>query len=249
MESIYRDETPDYFSEPANFHFKSKLLQTYPLISAASVGDIEHLNDLIELGVNTNCRGDLGTTPLHAAASSGHIEAVKLLLEYGADPSLKTELNHTPLDLARINSNTHIVDLLTNWRPTTYAHLLPQLFSEYVSSDYFENNFSINSANAFGLFPIHVATQRKSSAEVLAFAEAGADIDKQTDDGLQMTALHLSIGQCTFDITRELLRIGADYSIRNGFGYTPFDLAMLMGETKQIFYLYDWISERPDGAS
>jgi ankyrin repeat protein len=241
MINIYSDEFPEEFRRPTNFHAKSKLLATYPILIASSGGNLEEVKALIDLGVNVNCIGDLGYTPLHAAASSGCDDIVVLLLQSGADPFIKTEIGHTPLDIAKLKCHSRVASIFENWNPEKMDLNLLDLLREYESLGYFDDDFHINTINTFGDSPLHVAVKRKCLNEVRLLLQSGADVNGQTDDGLLMTPLHLSVGQSSHEIMAELLRFGANTGVQNGHGYSALDVAILIGETKVIFYLYEWI--------
>ena len=61
-----------------------------PIHRAATLGDIQCLKRLLELGVDRDPRQIQGATPLHLAASFGEAECVKALLDAGADVRAKT---------------------------------------------------------------------------------------------------------------------------------------------------------------
>ncbi len=67
--------------------------------------------ELIELGIEINARGDLGHTPLHEAASMSDLHFVKLLVESGADIHSLTE-GDPPFTLARYAKKDDICNYL-----------------------------------------------------------------------------------------------------------------------------------------
>lgn len=105
-----------------------------------------------------------------------------------------------------------------------------------------EEDISINTMSEYGELPIHIAAKRRSISEMKCLLHAGVDVNATTDDGQFLTALHYSIGQGDFEMMRLLLHSGADFEIKSGFGYTPFDLAIMIGEEKFIYFLYSFMS-------
>ncbi|POZ52027.1 ankyrin repeat domain-containing protein [Methylovulum psychrotolerans] len=73
--------------------------------------EYEIAEELIELGINIDARGDLGRTPLHGAASTGKMQFVMLLVENGADLFALNE-GYPPFTLARFSKNDAICDYL-----------------------------------------------------------------------------------------------------------------------------------------
>ncbi len=67
--------------------------------------------ELIDLGIELNARGDLGYTPLHMAASMADLQFVTLLVESGADVHALAE-GDPPFTLARYSKRNDICDYL-----------------------------------------------------------------------------------------------------------------------------------------
>lgn len=80
------------------------------LVYAASLGDIEQVEQLLSQGVNANQADDEGYSALHAAAENDHLEIVKLLIGKGADVNYKAE--YTALELANMADNKEIIEYL-----------------------------------------------------------------------------------------------------------------------------------------
>jgi hypothetical protein len=78
---------------------------------AASGGNINMVQLLVDKGAKVNAQNTYGKTPLHYAASKGHTEIVKKLLHYLADTEMIYE-GKTPLELAQENGHQEIVGLL-----------------------------------------------------------------------------------------------------------------------------------------
>ena len=70
------------------------------LHDAAEIGDTERALDLIEQGVNINCKDRSGYTPLMEAAGEGQTDMVRALLACGADKSLANHRGSTASELA-----------------------------------------------------------------------------------------------------------------------------------------------------
>jgi ankyrin repeat protein len=71
------------------------------LVTAAELGDVVVLANLLDLGVSPDSRGTHRATALHWAAWKGHPEAVRLLIERGATIEIEgADLGSTPLQWA-----------------------------------------------------------------------------------------------------------------------------------------------------
>jgi len=111
--------------------FLNELKETLPMFAEADFSDISWRNpegesalhiavvrnefeiaqELIQLGIEINARGDLGHTALHEAASMADLRLVKLLVESGADVHALSE-GVPPFTLARYAEKDDICDYL-----------------------------------------------------------------------------------------------------------------------------------------
>ncbi len=81
------------------------------LVLAASLGDLQQVEKLLESGINANQIDDDGYSALHAAAENNHLAIVKLLLQHGANLNYKAQ--YSALELANLAGNTQIVAYLS----------------------------------------------------------------------------------------------------------------------------------------
>lgn len=81
------------------------------LVLAASLGDLQQVEKLLESGINANQIDDDGYSALHAAAENNHLAIVKLLLQHGANLNYKAQ--YSALELANLAGNTQIVVYLS----------------------------------------------------------------------------------------------------------------------------------------
>ena len=243
MKNFYSDDVPDFFLKPKNYHFKSKLLQTYPINYAASCGDVYTVKNLIRLGVDVNSPEEQDYTALHEAASKGYLDIVKILVKQGADIEFKNKFGKTALELAESKGETAIVQWLSEFKKKSSLLDLEKLLQRYQMEELFiGEEMSVNSISEYGEYPIHIAAKRKNKPEMICLLHNGANIDSVTDDGYYFTALHYSIGLQDFNMMRFLLNSGANFNQNVGSRYTPLDLSIMMGDKKIIFYLYSFIT-------
>ncbi len=74
--------------------------------------ELEIVQELIELGIEINARGDVGHTPLHEAASMASLAFVELLVKSGADVYALTE-GDLPFTLARYAGKEDVCEYLS----------------------------------------------------------------------------------------------------------------------------------------
>jgi len=161
------------------------------IVRAADAGHMPMLQYLLAWGANPNDRTWSGTTPLHAAARNGHLDAVQFLLASGADINLVDDEGRTPLHVAVVGAtpgNEHVVWALLEARA------------------------GVNIADIHGNTPLHAAAESGSNTQIVQMLlEAGADPAAVNAD--HMTAFELASrrGSEAANITRVLLREGADW--------------------------------------
>ncbi|MEQ1920218.1 MAG: ankyrin repeat domain-containing protein [Elusimicrobiota bacterium] len=71
-----------------------------PLNIAATRGDVEEVEALLDGGADINVRGEQQCTPLHDAVGQGHAAVVQLLLRRGASTSLRDDSGFSAKDVA-----------------------------------------------------------------------------------------------------------------------------------------------------
>ena len=79
---------------------------------AAAKGNIEAVNQHLEVGADVNARENNKWTPLHYAAYYGHKVVAELLITEGADVNAKSDDGWTPLHDATSIGHKEIVELL-----------------------------------------------------------------------------------------------------------------------------------------
>ena len=110
-------------------HIKAKLGETSglyrytPLHEAASTGQAEVLELLLQEDGPVNAKAASGYTPLHLAASGGHSECARLLLQNGADLSAKDDNNKRPLHTAELCARVGVVKVLKSYGEPRAPHL------------------------------------------------------------------------------------------------------------------------------
>lgn len=83
------------------------------LIKAISSGNVQHVQRLIQAGVNVNVATLSGKTPLMLAAFTGYADIVQLLINAGAEIHARDREGDTAMSIAERRGFTRIKALLT----------------------------------------------------------------------------------------------------------------------------------------
>ncbi|KAJ8181864.1 hypothetical protein LV157_006615 [Aspergillus fumigatus] len=153
------------------------------LSQAASVGDIDAIQMLLDSGADVNSMDDqpgTGYTALHHASAQGHSIAVRLLLHHNADVDKLGSDGMTPLHLAAQNGHDESVRILL------------------------EHGTDVNQRTRLDhMTALHVAAEAGNLPVVRALLHHGADIAAVNEAG--NTALHLSAKNGQADVASILL--------------------------------------------
>ncbi len=83
-----------------------------PLITAASLNDIEMVKLLVNNGADINKKNSEGDTPLHYAASRNHSKIIEFFISKNVDVNVFNNLGVSPTMRAAVNGNKKILKLL-----------------------------------------------------------------------------------------------------------------------------------------
>jgi ankyrin repeat protein len=89
-------------------------MKVAPVHAAATQGDVEMMQLLLERGADPNARQQMDYTPLHSSANRGDAETARLLVSRGADARAKTSDGKTPADVARERGFHELASWLDN---------------------------------------------------------------------------------------------------------------------------------------
>jgi|GEM_PF-2372430 len=139
------------------------------LFTAAQLGNINLVINLLAQGADVDAVHNIGVTPLYIASQNGHLAVVELLLKKGADPEFKFPVNDmTPLCNAAYNGKAAVVQMLLDYGAdieakigsATVLHLAAQRGQREVVKLLLENGASLES-------PAIVPTKEQSMLEIL----------------------------------------------------------------------------------
>ena len=204
--------------------------------------DLGVVGQLLDAGADPNARGEIDQTPLHAAVIFGRLEAASLLLNGGADPNAG---ERTPLHHAATRSSVELTNLLLargadpNARNTKY--LLFHIAGDTPLHSALDSNGDVGvvdallrggadlkARNSKGRTPLFSAVAPSlgdsNDGVVRRLIEAGADPNARDIAG--RTPLIAALTQDVVDssVVEALLDGGADASLSDRRGLTPWDL-------------------------
>jgi ankyrin repeat protein len=206
-----------------------------PLSLAAENGNPAMLEALLQAGADPNTVLPGGDTVLMATARAGRADALKVLLARGATNVNTPEgwLGETALMWASAEDHGPVVRMLIEAGADINARSNNTPFPKV--SPPAENLITMTFARG-GFTPIMYAARQGASSAVQALAEAGANLNQTTPDGL--TALMLAIINAHYDTAAVLLEKGADPNVADASGMTALYAAVDM-------HTLPWMQGRP----
>lgn len=248
----------DHGADPDGF--VSNYQRGYPLVQAASEGNLEAVSLLIaaKANVNLSISQECGTA-LQAAAACGHFHVVRTLLNAGADvnmvcggglASLSRDYTRfqTPIQLAAKANNTAITMLLlqtgalVNFCPILTAADLEWIDGEFSSREEYCEKYSRATDEILPFaFAIQYATQNENVQLVQHLLDADAMVDSRIGVDHGSTPLQLAARLGNVELVSLLLAHNADVNAPPGRhnGRTAIQAAAESGNIKVIQILLD----------
>eukprot|EP00118_Oscarella_pearsei_P021922 m.249626 g.249626 ORF g.249626 m.249626 type:complete len:1164 (+) comp40306_c0_seq20:82-3573(+) len=151
-----------------------------------------------DVGADINETTEDGDSCLFTAAVYDNPKATDLAIELGADPTLRNEMDEAPLDVAAREGSVGTILAIARKAPDT-----------------------VEAEDSFGDKPLSRCTNAES---VGVFVKLGTDVNHRNKEG--KTALHAFAADPTLEeVTRELLKYGADPDAADQDGCTPVHVA------------------------
>lgn len=207
-----------------------------PLHWAMNIGQSDMVKLLLEAGANVNATSLDGDTPLHWAVNRGEKEVVKSLIEAGAIVSAKSRHGNTPLHYAVINRQEEMVNILiaaganvNTIREDGYTPLHWAVYRQMskIVKLLLAAGANVNVAKNDGYTPLHTAVDNVQKEMVKLLLVASANVNRI--DKIGNTPLHIAASKSGYEvveITKVLIRKGADVNLKNGKLETPLSIAL-----------------------
>ena len=187
-----------------------------------------------------------GLTPLHVAGWSGSVELVVYLISQQSNVNDTDNYGRTILHFAWREGKLILVKHLVDNYPalmTTKDNggMAPQHYAVYSDSvemmEYLTKHGDAFDMDYFGRTILHVACQEGKPILVKYLAEnCPALLTVADSEGL--TPLHIVCGYGTSDLVEFLICCGADPTVKDNAGRTPFDFAVDMDNTNVILFQF-----------
>lgn len=116
---------------------------------------------------------------------------------------------------------------------------LTELFADYQNLPEYSGKMldKVDCVSLFGDKPINIAATRGAVEELALLVHHGADVNNPGEHGYR--PLHNAVEQGKLDAVTWLLERGANKTMKNAQGDTPYDLALILGEVKIANILSD----------
>jgi ankyrin repeat protein len=183
------------------------------LHKAAFNGHLNIVQYLVSKGADLNTENKSGKTALNYAVEKDYLEIVKYFIEaQGLDVNAKNSLDWTPLQSAAFHGRFNIVQYLIS------------------------KGANLNTENKAGKTALNYAVE-KAYLEIVKYFIEVQDLDVNTKNSLAWTPLHQAAFNGRLNISRYLVRQGADLESQSNLVDSPLHLAIWNHYSEIIEYL------------
>ena len=218
--------------------------------------NLEKMTQLLNQGANLNALNNSKYTALHFLLYVYNkntnidlvLDAIRLLMKYHAEIDILNKKGESPLYLAlrTVPANKHKLEIIHELlklganpnskkisNGNTLLHLAAKNLNIEIMRTLLENGAEPNALDNDKNSPLHRVFKKeivKENRQIEAIEELvkhGANINAQDDKGKSM--LHHAIGLSCYNITKDLLKLGADPKIRDKNGITALEMALASG--------------------
>ncbi len=179
-----------------------------PLHSAATTGQLEVIQYLVESGATVDAFDSDNSTPLHVAAVRGHPACVEYLIGQGADLAFQDNNGAWSMTFALSGGNEEVVAILI------------------------KAGAPLDLETANGITVLHYAAMRGMTETVVALIAGGADVNLV--DNWERTPLLMAAGRGDAVVVQALIDAGADPDYTNVFGESPLLMAAREGKADNL---------------
>jgi uncharacterized protein len=201
-----------------------------PLHNAAKAGCLEAIDILIANGADPNAQNRDGRTPLMDAVWLGQTKAVSSLVAHGADPEIKTDNGQTVLSMmsSSLADDAVLNEMLIAVGVESHKLLniggMP-LISAAKQGDVelvrtlLDEGLDVNGVNDNGRTALMEAAWLARDIKVISLLMArSADINAVDKAGDTALTLAVASNNNNVKVVNEILKLGADVSIRTAYG-------------------------------
>nr|CAH7726410.1 unnamed protein product [Callosobruchus chinensis] len=160
-----------------------------------------------------NTLDESGYSPLRFAIENSNLQIVKYLIENCADLDIKYEKGFTPLHFAALFGNLELARYLVD-----------------------EEHVSFNVLDKYGKSPLHIASEN-GRRELVKYLVGEKKANINVLDNQRMAPLHFVAENGNLELAKYLIGNGADFYLRDKFGFTPLERAIDRGQDDIVKYL------------
>ncbi|XP_053364678.1 ankyrin repeat and SOCS box protein 13a.1 [Clarias gariepinus] len=201
-----------------------------PVHEAASLGQVEKLQLLVDNGASVNSATVDNMTPLHDACIQDHPECVRVLLTAGAQVDVRSIHGSTPLCHACAAGSVESARLLlehgASVNPSLTALTASPLHEACIRGDQEVVKLVISKGAHLEAFDIHFGTPLHAACAkahlecALQLLNAGARVNAAK---FHETALHHAARVGLIDLIELLVEFGGDVNVRDNMGRKPIN--------------------------
>lgn len=188
---------------------------------AASSGDIEEVQDLLEEGVNPDLKDDEGRTPVMLAAkNNSNIRILEILIDAGADLEARDEAGQAIIHYGAINPETDIIEFLIDndvnleAKDINAADALIYAVAENPNPEVIDILLNLDVDYNLNIALLGAAEYHEDTVRFEKLIDHGADVNKVFSPNL-ITITHVAVSQDNPEFLKLLIEEGADLSVKN----------------------------------